>query len=297
MGPIEVVVRRGSVVEARHRVHAVAWRDGAVVEQAGDPRLVSFLRSSSKPIQALPLARARDDLDLRELAIACASHQAEPAQLDAVRTAARPRTGARAGARVRDPGRQAARTAPPQLLGQARRDARALPRPWVAIGGVSATRRTAFSARSPRRMRRPPEWTRTPCPTAVDGCGVVTFALSLERTAVAFSRFQGLAGGERIVEAMRAHPELIGGAGQADTDLMRALPGWIAKGGAEGLMCAAGPDGLGVALKAEDGSHRPTRPALHAFFRLLGLELPGEFARVPVPNAHGEDVGEVVSVL
>ncbi|MDX6424410.1 MAG: hypothetical protein QOI67_1881, partial [Gaiellaceae bacterium] len=34
MGPIEVVVRRGSVVEARHRVHAVAWRDGAIVEQA-----------------------------------------------------------------------------------------------------------------------------------------------------------------------------------------------------------------------------------------------------------------------
>ena len=74
---------------------------------------------------------------------------------------------------------------------------------------------------------------------------------------------------------MRAHPELVGGAGQADTELMRALPGWIAKGGAEGLMCAAGADGLGVALKAEDGSHRPTRPALHAFFGLLGLELPG----------------------
>jgi L-asparaginase II len=134
-------------------------------------------------------------------------------------------------------------------------------------------------------------------PTAVDGCGVVTFGLSLERTAGAFSRLQGLRGGERIAEAMRAHPELIGGAGQADTDLMRALTGWIAKGGAEGLMCAAGPDGLGVALKAEDGSHRPTRPALHAFLGVLGLELPDEFARVPVRNAHGEDVGEVVCVL
>ena len=75
--PIVVVVRRGSVVEARHRVHAVAVRDGEVVETAGDPSLVSFLRSSSKPIQALPLARAREDLDDRELAIACASHRAE----------------------------------------------------------------------------------------------------------------------------------------------------------------------------------------------------------------------------
>jgi L-asparaginase II len=75
---------------------------------------------------------------------------------------------------------------------------------------------------------------------------------------------------------------------------MRALPGWIAKGGAEGLMCAAGPDGLGVALKVEDGSHRSMRPALKAFFGRLGLELTDEFARVPVRNSHGEDVGEVV---
>ena len=110
-------------------------------------------------------------------------------------------------------------------------------------------------------------------PTAVDGCGVVTFALSLEQTAGAFSRVAGLPGGERIAEAMRAHPELVGGAGQADTELMRALPGWVAKGGAEGLMCAADAGGLGVALKVEDGTHRPMRPALHAFFGRLGLEL------------------------
>jgi L-asparaginase II len=119
-----------------------------------------------------------------------------------------------------------------------------------------------------------------------------------DRTAAgAFSRVAELPGGERIAEAMRAHPELVGGAGQADTELMRALPGWIAKGGAEGLMCAAGPDGLGVALKADDGSNRPMRPALHAFFGHLGLELSDQFARVPVRNAHGEDVGEVVCAL
>ena len=47
-------------------------------------------------------------------------------------------------------------------------------------------------------------------------------------------------------------------------------------------MCAADAGGLGVALKVEDGSHRPTRPALHAFFGRLGLELAAEFARVPV---------------
>ena len=296
MGPIEVVVRRGSVVEARHRVHAVAWRDGAVVEQAGDPRLVSFLRSSSKPIQALPLVRARDDLDLRELAIACASHQAEPAQLDAVR-----RLLAHAPGRERELecGLQEGRPPDPLHHNCSGKHAGMLAlcrgRGWRSEGYRHAAHRVQRAMAAAHAEAAGVD--EDSMPTAVDGCGVVTFALSLERTAGAFARFRELPGGERLAEAMRAHPELIGGAGQADTDLMRALTGWIAKGGAEGLMCAAGPDGLGVALKAEDGSHRPTRPALHAFFRLLGLELPGEFARVPVRNAHGEDVGEVVSVL
>ena len=296
MGPIEVVVRRGSVVEARHRVHAVAWRDGAVVEQAGDPGLVSFLRSSSKPIQALPLVRARDDLDSHEVAIACASHRADPAQLDAVR-----RLLARAPARERELECGILEGRPADALHHrcsgkhAGMLALCRARGWRSEGyryEAHRVQRAIAAAHSEAA-----ELDEDSLPTAVDGCGVLTFALSLERTAAAFSRLARLPGGERIAEAMRAHPELIGGAGQADTDLMRALMGWIAKGGAEGLMCASGADGLGVALKAEDGTDRPMRPALHAFFGRLGLELPDEFARVPVRNAHGEDVGEVVSVL
>src|ERR1700730_17331333 len=83
--PLRVVVRRGAVVESTHRVHAVAVRGGRVVESAGDPELVCFFRSSAKPFQALPLARAYADLDSRELAIAAASPQAVPEQRDAVR--------------------------------------------------------------------------------------------------------------------------------------------------------------------------------------------------------------------
>ena len=296
MGPIEVVVRRGSVVEARHRVHAVAWHECAVVEQSGDPRLVSFLRSSSKPIQALPLVRAREDLDTRDIAIACASHRAEPAQLDAVR-----RLLAKAPARERELecGIQEGRPPDPLHHNCSGKHAGMLAlcraRGWRSEGYRHEAHRVQRAMTAAHAEAAGVH--EDSMPTAVDGCGVVTFALSLERTAAAFSRLRALAGGERIAEAMRAHPELIGGAGQADTELMRALPGWIAKGGAEGLMCAAGPDGLGVALKVEDGTHRPMRPALHAFLGLLGLELPDEFARVPVQNAHGEHVGEVVSVL
>ena len=85
MQAIVVEVRRNGIVEAVHRVRAVAVRDGAVVAEAGDAQHTCFLRSSSKPIQALPLARARDDLDDRDLAIASASHGATDDQIAAVR--------------------------------------------------------------------------------------------------------------------------------------------------------------------------------------------------------------------
>src|SRR5207247_3942974 len=83
--PVSVSVYRGGTRESLHRVHAVAVRDGEVVAERGDRGLVTFFRSSAKPLQALPLVRARPDLGDAELAIGCASHQAEPEQLGAVR--------------------------------------------------------------------------------------------------------------------------------------------------------------------------------------------------------------------
>ena len=54
--------------------------------------------------------------------------------------------------------------------------------------------------------------------------------------------------------------------------LMRQLDGWTAKGGAEGLLCACGPAGVGIALKVEDGSMRAMRPALAELLRQLGFD-------------------------
>ena len=127
----------------------------------------------------------------------------------------------------------------------------------------------------------------TEIPTAVDGCGVLTFALSLERMAGSFARLGQLEGADRILAAMRAHPELVGGQGSLDTDLMRRQPGWAAKGGAEGLLCAVAPDGTGYAVKSEDGNPRPLRSALARF-------LDEDLGTVPVENSRGEVVGEVV---
>ena len=78
---------------------------------------------------------------------------------------------------------------------------------------------------------------------------------------------------------------------------MKALPGWIAKGGAEGLFCAAGHDGLGVAFKTHDGAYRPLRPAIATFLARLGHELPGGFERVTITNSRGEEVGELIAEL
>ena len=289
MGPFRVTVRRGHVVEAVHRVHAVAVEGGRVVEAVGEPELVAFFRSSAKPIQALPLAREREDVADEELAIACASHRAQPAQLAAAVSllARAPATeddlecGPQEG---RGPSRLAHNCSGKHAGFLAVCRARGWPTEGYRLSSHPLQQllldEVAAAADVPADE----------IPTAVDGCGVVTFALTLERMAHAFSRIAQLPGGERVAAAMRAYPELVGYEGATDTELMRLRRGWIAKGGAEGLLCAASPDGCGIALKAEDGNYRALRPALASF-----LELDDDFAYVPVENSRGEVVGEIVS--
>jgi L-asparaginase len=286
MEAISVSVRRGSTVEARHRVHAVAVRDGEVIAAAGDPALVCLFRSSAKPIQALLLSRARPDLDDRELAIACASHRAAPAQIDAVRSLL-----AKAPATEDDLecGEQEGR--PPGAIhhncsGKHAGFLAVCPaRGWETAGYRLAEHALQHELRE--QVAQAAELGATEIPTAVDGCGVLTFALSLERMAGSFALLGQLEGADRILAAMRAYPELVGGEGSLDTDLMRRQPGWAAKGGAEGLLCAVATDGTGYAVKCEDGNPRPLRPALARF-------LDEDLGTVPVENSRGEVVGEVV---
>jgi L-asparaginase II len=292
MDPVSVAVRRGSILEAVHRIHAVAVKDGAVVAEAGDPSLVAFMRSSSKPLQALPAARAREDLDDRDLAIASASHLADDDQLAAVRALL-----AKAPARE-DELECGAEGSPPSPLNHncsgkhAGMLALCRARGWDTEGyrlGGHPVQREMLAVHAEAAGVDEEE-----IPSAVDGCGVLTFALPLERMAFAFSRLLQLDRGERVAAAMRAHPELIRGALATDTRLMRALPGWIAKGGAEGLLCAAG-DGLGVALKAADGNGRGLGPAAAAFLGPLGVDLES-LAVVELENSRSERVGEIAAL-
>lgn len=278
---------RGDVVEARHRAHAVAVAGGEIVGVAGDPQLVTYFRSSAKPIQALPLVRARPDLGDVEIAIACASHLGRPEQLDAARAllaeADATEDDLECGA---EPTRLAHNCSGKHagLLALCRAHdwpTRGYRLPEHACQRALLVEVAAAAEVDPDSM-----------PTAADGCGIVTYALPLERMAHAFSRLRGLDGSARIVAAMRAYPELIRGPGAADTVLMQTQAVWIAKGGAEGLVCAGSPDGLGVAVKIEDGGTRAVRSALAAFLARLGVD-PGELADVPVRNSLGEIVGEV----
>jgi L-asparaginase II len=291
MDSLTVIVRRAGIVEARHRVHAVAVQDGAVIAEAGDSGLVCFMRSSSKPLQAVPLARARTDVDARGLAIASASHLADAAQLEAVRAllAKAPATEDELECGLAgDPPRKLNHNCSGKHAGM------------LALCRANGWRSEGYRLEGHRVQRamhavhaEAAEVEEDDIPTGVDGCGVVTFALPLERMAHAFSRLEQLDGGARVAEAMRAYPDLIRGPGATDTRLMKALPGWIAKGGAEGLLCAAG-GGVGIALKAEDGNGRALGPAAHSFLARLGHEL-GDLAVLPVENSRRERVGEIAA--
>ena len=290
MEAIVVEATRGIVVEAQHRVHAVAVSGGKIVESCGDPTLVTYFRSSAKPIQALPVIRVRPDLDDAEIAIACASHLHRPEQLEPVR-----RLLDKAGATEED---LECGPEPTRLEHNCSGKHAAMLLLCAQMGWPTAGYRFAehpCQAAMLTEVAAAAEVEPSSIPTGIDGCGVATFALTLERMAHAFSRLESLEGGSRAADAMRAHSELIRGHGHADTELMRLGQGWVAKGGAEGLLCAVSGDGLGIALKVEDGSTRAVRSGLAAFLSHLGHDV-GDLGVVPVKNSRGEVVGELRAV-
>jgi L-asparaginase II len=170
-------------------------------------------------------------------------------------------------------------------------------------------------------------WTGVPAArigVAVDGCGVACFALPIMSMALAYARLSiadfGLriadSKGEvegrnarrynpqsaianpqsRIVEAILRHPDLVAGSGRPCTDMMRAHPGRVVtKVGAEGVYSALlVREGLGVALKVEDGHSVASALALAAVLGELGLRpQPASLMARPIANSRGETVGEM----
>ena len=236
-----VEVTRGDVVEARHVLHAVVLRDERVELVAGNAQLVTYLRSSAKPIQALPVARARPELDDEQLAVMCASHRATPEQLTVVR-----RLLAAAPATEEDLECGGASPIEHNCSGK-------------HAGFLALCRAEGWPTRGYSRLEHPCQQTvvrelaslagldPSSMPVGVDGCGVPTLAMTLERAALVFARLRGDEAGRRVCAATQAHPELLLGPVDLDARLVSRLDGWVAKGGAEGLFCAASADGLALA--------------------------------------------------
>jgi L-asparaginase II len=313
--PILRVIRSG-LVESVHLGHvAVCTPNGTVTAALGDPGRVLFARSSMKPLQAaVSLSCAGDDVSGEELAIMCASHNGEPVHVRAVRKVLR-RAGLAADALRCPPGRpldaeSAARVRSPRpelfncsgkhagmLLACVRRGWDLPTYPRAAHPLQRRVRSAALAATGREDVR-----------IGVDGCGVPVHGMPLFAMATLYARLAtpellgDLAGQvARCTSAMRAHPYLVAGRSRTDTAIMEVSPDLVVKTGAEGLACAAWlSEGLGVALRVEDGGERASGPAMIRALSLIGALSPAEvrklapIAKRPVLGG-GRRVGDMVA--
>ncbi|GHH63600.1 asparaginase [Lentzea cavernae] len=301
-------VWRGDFLESVHHGTVVATdASGNAVLSVGRPGDVAFPRSSNKPLQALAMLRSGLDLDGELLALACASHSGEDFHV-----AGALRILASAGLTE-----DALQCTPDLPLGEAPRAQHlaagltAAPKYMNCSGKHAAMLATCVANDWPTANYLDPTHplqvaTRETIedvagePVAqvgVDGCGAPIFAISLTGLARAFGRLASAPEGtleHRVATAMNAHPQWVGGTGRDVTVLMAALPGVIAKDGAEGVYAVGLPTGEGVALKIADGSSRARAVVVIAVLKRLGVDVSGVegLATVPVLG-HGRAVGAV----
>ena len=331
-----VEVKRGSITESRHRGHiAVVDTQGNIIASLGAPETVTYLRSSAKPFQALPILTtgAADHFGFtdREVALACGSHNGEPIHTElalsmlkkiglgpeALHCGAHEPYGVEAALELRTRGEQptalhnncsgkhAGMLAVARHLGAPVENYESPQNPvQKAIADVVSQ----FSGIAV-----------TDLVVGVDGCAAPAFGMTVKAMALAYARLISPPSSfdqktrdacERIVRVMSAYPELIGGTSdRLDTELMRAAPRrLVSKVGAEGVYTAGikpseeWPQGLGLAAKIEDGDDKRARPTVVIeALRQLGvlrdesLEAVAKYAFFPIKNRRDDLVGEIIA--
>ncbi|MBA2340630.1 MAG: asparaginase [Pyrinomonadaceae bacterium] len=333
-----VEVRRGSIIESRHRGYVVAvGGDGRVITQLGERGLVTYLRSSAKPFQALPLitsgAAKRFNFTDEEVALACGSHSGEHVHVETVagmlKKIGLDETWLKSG--THEPfSREVAREL---------REGRESP---TVLQNNCSGKHTGMLALALHLGAPPETYDQADNPVqieiaktiahfadvavediavGVDGCGVPVFGITMSQMALMYARLVAPPSDfdlevrracALIVRAMTEHPEIVGGTTERlDTELMRTAKGGIvSKVGAEGvytagvLPCERWPQGFGLALKIEDGEDRRARPTVVIeSLRQLGvlhdemLEQLAPYATFAVENHRGEKVGEIKAVF
>jgi L-asparaginase II len=320
---LDVVATRGSDIESLHRVHvAVVGSDDSLVASARDVSLVSSWRSCGKPFQVMPLLESGgfDELGWgdNELALSCASHGGEPEHvalaermladigLEEGDLACGPHDplSSRGMKMLRESGARLTRLHNNCSGKHAAMLARAHTAGWHTYGYERRDHPVQRCC-----LQAVAAWSGVPeeqVGQAVDGCGVVAFALPLESMARAWSRLVRGARDKdeipsRIIHAMGTRPFLIGGTDRFDSVLMEETQGRvIAKIGAEGVHSVGIPEqGIGFAVKVEDGAQRAQFPAvirILQMFDALPAVLPPrleDLLKRPVRNTRGEVVGEI----
>lgn len=325
MDPIALRYIRGDTVESVHRASiAVADADGRRVAGFGDESLVTFLRSSAKPFQLVPLVESgaadRFGFSEADLAIMAGSHSGEPIHVRTVQGILE-RIGV--GPEALKCGRHA-----PYDAAEAERIGSGFTTLHHNCSGKHASMlavckdrgwdlETYLEARHPLQ-RTIGKIVAEECglplsrvARAIDGCGIVTFAVPLRSGARAYARLGSGGSGARdaallrIRDAMMRHPELVAGTGRIDTDLMASRPGdLLVKGGAEACYAAAAPrEGWGLLAKIEDGSPRGMPVLLIRALEQLGvlgskqLKALERHWKAPLRNVAGRAVGHVDCTL
>lgn len=325
MSEILAEVLRGELVESLHRGDvAVVDAQGRVVACVGDPEKVTFMRSSAKPIQALPVvetgAAGAFGLTGKELAVICASHAAEQEHIETVQGILRKigldETYLACGvhppldetsARLlllegKDPGpvhnncsgKHSGMLAMAAYLKLPLQD---YYRPDHPLQQLILRTMAEMTGLRPENIH-----------VGIDGCGVPVFGMPLRNMAFAYARMisPGLEPGraraaQEIVSAMTRYPIMVAGLGRFNSELMTRTNGRVwGKTGAEGLFCLGLPEkGLGVAVKVEDGSSRGIPPTVVEVLHQLGAlnrEEEGNLASFHQP-ANTNRRGQVVGVI
>lgn len=281
---------RGSVVESVHfGAVAVVDVDGKLRAWFGNPNKITFMRSSAKPFQALPLIASGGSqklhLTLAEIALTCASHIGMP---DHIKIA----ESIQAKARISESHLQCGTHLP--YHNPSREDLRMKnldPTPnhnncsGKHSGMLAYAKLNSWSLDNYLDLAHPVQreilgtfamlcgMETSEVLIGRDGCSAPNFAVPLRNAALGYARLcdprdlppEQADACQMITQAMVTHPEMIAGPGKFDTSIMEIACGkLISKGGAEGyqsvgLMPGAmgpGSPAFGIALKISDGGAR-----------------------------------------
>lgn len=321
----KVVVTRGGIEESAHAIRfAVADSDGRILSSGGDIEQPTFLRSSAKPlICAVVVASGAADrfgFTQAEIALAAGSHSGESFHVEAARSML-----AKAGLSENDlrcgphaPYNAAAAAAllaagvkPGRIHNNCSGKHAGILALAVHLGAGPEGYLDRNHPAQAQILRGCAEMLEVPLDSfavGVDGCGIPVIATPLSVAARFFARFARpkafpppyAAALVRVRDAMMAHPEMVAGSDEFDTDLMRAAPGEIVcKGGAEGYHASASlAHGSGMCVKVVDGNSRAVPPFVTSRLALTPDERRAlaRYERVEVKNRAGTITGEIFAV-